>query len=83
MTNLRGSQLASIAVAANPAAGGLRASQLASIAVASNPAAIGLRVSQLCTIAVIANNEKYQSMGPVIDLGCWTPCSNLMFNGVD
>lgn len=81
MTDLRFSQFGSIGVASNVAATGLRFSQLGSIAVGSNPAAAGLRVSQFFVIAVTANNKPIQSLGPVINLNCWTPCGVLAWNG--
>jgi hypothetical protein len=81
MTDLRVSQFGSIAVGSPPVAVGLRASQLASIAVGSPPAAIGMRASQLAVIAVIANGQTFQPLGPVVGLGCWTPCGNLAWNG--
>ena len=83
MTNLRSSQFGSVAVTANSISGGLRSSQFGAVAIAANPAAVGLRCSQFAVLAVVANNTEYQGLGPVVQLGCWTPCSNLMFNGVD
>jgi hypothetical protein len=81
MTSLRSSQLGSIAIGSPPTAAGLRASQLGSIAVGAPPAAIGLRASQFGVIAVIANGQNFQPLGPVVSLGCWTPCGNLAYNG--
>jgi len=79
MTALRSSQLNTVSVSGGP--GNLRASQLLTISVSSAPAATGLRVSQLVTISVIANNYVFQPLGPVVGLGCWTPCGNLIWNG--
>lgn len=79
MTTLKSSQLGTIAV--NTGAPNLEASQLGTIAVGSNPSAIELKSSQLFTIAVIANGKDFKPMGPVIGLGCWTPCGTLLFNG--
>ena len=80
MTTLRNSQLASVAVEGGTASS-LDASQLAAIAVGSNPAAVGLRASQFAVVAIIANGQDFKPMGPVIGLGCWTPCGTLLFNG--
>lgn len=58
----------------------LRSSQLTTIAVIANGAGF-LQVSQLVTVAVIANGKHFQTLGPVIGLGCWTPCGTLAYNG--
>jgi hypothetical protein len=80
MTDLRNSQLASVAVEGGTASS-LDASQMGAVAVAGNRAAAALEASQLFVIAVIANGKSFKPMGPVIGLGCWTPCGTLLFNG--
>lgn len=81
MTTLRNSQLASLSVVSNPAAIGLRASQLAVLSAMAPPFAVGLNASQIAVISVIANGQSFQPLGPVVGLGCWTPCANLAYNG--
>lgn len=73
MTDLRNSQLASIAVEGGTAV--LDASQLAAIAVLGNPAAAEMRVSQFFTVTVISNGKNYLPLGPVRPLPCWQPCT--------
>jgi hypothetical protein len=55
----------------------LRSSQLVAVSVSAPPVAAGLRSSQLMVVSVIANNKTILPLGPVIGLGCWTPCANL------
>lgn len=59
----------------------LRSSQLFTVSVSAAPVAAGLRSSQLMVVAVIANGKTYKPLGPAVQLGCWTPCGNLMWNG--
>jgi hypothetical protein len=80
MTTLRNIQMPTINVSAAPPT--IQNIQLANIAIASNPAAAGLRAIQLAYIMVIANGQRFQPLGPVIGLNCWTPCGTLMWNGV-
>lgn len=79
MTDLRDSQLGAVGVTGGTAAIGLNDSQLGSIGVASNPAAAGLNVSQLMVIAVTSNAKQFFTLGPVVGLGCWTPCGSLAY----
>lgn len=81
MTTLRNSQLVAVSVGSNPTAAGLRVSQLATVSISTNPPAAGLRISQLVAVAVIANGQNFQQLGNPVNLGCWTPCGVLAYNG--
>lgn len=77
MTNIRNSQLTDIAVVTG--ASNIRVSQLVNYAVNANgPSTV--RVSQLACYAVVANGRDFKALGPVVGLGCWTPCANLAYN---
>jgi len=78
MTGVRSSQFANISINGGTA-GGNRASQFAMISLAAPLA--NTRAMQFALITLVANGENYQPLGPAIQLGCWTPCANLAFNG--
>lgn len=81
MTILTNSQLGLVAptLNTNPI---LQASQLGLISISSPPVAASLDCSQLGVIILMANNTTFLPLGPVVGLGCWTPCANLAYNGV-
>lgn len=79
MTDILNSQLGTIAIMSPPTAGGMNASQLGVIGVMAPPFAAGMEASQLGVIAVIANDKSFQPLGPPVDLGCWSPCNNHIF----
>lgn len=75
MTTLRNSQLGTISISGPPVAAGVRSSQMGAIAVTENPPAASLNASQLFVVIVAANGKNYLSLGPVIPLPCWQPCT--------
>jgi len=79
MTTLNSSQLANVNVLGGVASS-FNASQFGMIAVASAPVALSLNSSQLFVIVVSGQGQTVARMGPVIKLGCWTPCGVLMWN---
>jgi hypothetical protein len=79
MTTFRNSQLGTVSAVGGAA--DLLVSQLVAMPVMENQPAVAIRVSQLAVITIVANGSNFQPLGPVVKLGCWTPCGVLMWNG--
>jgi hypothetical protein len=79
MTTFNSSQLSNVNVLGGVASG-FNASQIGVVAVASAPVALSLNASQLFTVIVSAQGQSVARLGPIIKLGCWTPCGVLMWN---
>jgi hypothetical protein len=79
MTTPRNSQLSLISVQGPPIVPAA-ASQMALISVQGPPFAPS-EISQFALVIVSANGKRNQTLGPALQLSCWTPCANLAYNG--